>query len=194
MKKILLAAVLSLLPFAVFAQSAIRMPEASPAASVGQTIGVTDVNVTYHRPSVNKRKIWGGLVPFGTVWRTGANENTTISFSTPVKVEGQALPAGTYALYAIPGATQWTMIFSKFTGDWGAYNYDPSEDALRVAVTPQSVAESQERLSYTFDDVTNNSAIASLRWEKLRVPSRSSRRRRYRAAAPASRPSPAASR
>jgi len=170
MKKILLAAVLSLLPFAVFAQSAIRMPEASPAASVGQTIGVTDVNVTYHRPSVNKRKIWGGLVPFGTVWRTGANENTTISFSTPVKIEGQALPAGTYALYAIPGAAQWTMIFSKFTGDWGAYNYDPSEDALRVAVTPQSVAESQERLSYTFDDVTNSSAIASLRWEKLRVP------------------------
>lgn len=170
MKNLAIAAALLLLPLALFAQSAIRVPDASPAASVGQTIGITDVNVTYHRPAVNKRKIWGGLVPYGAMWRTGANENTTISFSTPVKVEGQPLPAGTYALYAIPGPTQWTMVFSKFTGDWGAYNYDPSEDALRVTVTPQTMAESQERLSYTFDDVTNNAATASLRWEKLRVP------------------------
>ena len=170
MKKLSIAASLLLVALSAFAQSAIRLPEQSPAASAGQTIGVTDVSVTYHRPAVNKRKIWGGLVPFGAVWRTGANENTTISFSTPVKIEGQPLPAGTYALYAIPGAAQWTMIFSKFTGGWGAYNYDPAEDALRVTVTPQTVAESQERLSYTFDDVTNNAAVASLRWEKLRVP------------------------
>jgi hypothetical protein len=170
MKKALVVIASLLLASAALAQSPIRMPEASPAASVGQTIGVTDINITYHRPAVNKRKIWGGLVPYGTPWRTGANENTTISFSTPVKIEGQALPAGTYALYAIPTASQWTMIFSKFNGDWGAYNYDPSEDALRVNVTPQTVTESQERLGYTFDDVTNNSAVASLRWEKLRVP------------------------
>ena len=170
MKKPFIAAPLLLVALSAFAQSPIRLPDASPAASVGETIGVTDVNVTYHRPAVNKRKIWGGLVPLGTIWRTGANENTTISFSTPVKVEGQTLPAGTYALYAIPGPAQWTMIFSRFTGDWGAYNYDPSEDALRVTVTPQTVADSQERLSYTFDDVTNNAAVTSLRWEKLRVP------------------------
>jgi tetratricopeptide (TPR) repeat protein len=170
MKHIAIAAVLLFVTLPAFGQSAIRMPEASPAASVGQTIGVTDVNITYHRPAVNKRRIWNGLVPYGTPWRTGANENTTISFSTPVKVEGKDLPAGTYALYAIPSASQWTIIFSKFTGDWGAYNYDPAEDALRVNVTPQATENSEERLAYTFDDVTNSSAMASLRWEKLRVP------------------------
>jgi TolA-binding protein len=170
MKSAFAALLLLLAATSAFAQSAIRLPDASPAASAGQTIGITDVNVSYHRPAVNKRKIWGGLVPFGTIWRTGANENTTIAFSTPVKVEGQALAAGTYGLFAIPGASQWTMVFSKFTGDWGGYNYDPAEDALRVTVTPQTVADAQERLAYTFDDVTNNAAVLSLRWEKLRVP------------------------
>ena len=155
-----------------FPQGAIRLPDASPAASTGQTVGVTDINITYHRPAVNKRRIWGGLVPYGTMWRAGANENTTISFSTPVKVEGQNVPAGTYALYFLPGQTQWTAVLSKFTGDWGAYNYDQSEDVARATVTPQTVNDSQERLQYTFDDITNNSANVSLRWEKLRVPLR----------------------
>src|SRR5579862_3642426 len=92
----------------LMAQSVIRLPEISPAATAGQTIGVTDIAVTYHRPSVNKRKIWGGLVPYGVLWRSGANENTTISFSTPVKIEGQPLPAGTYGLFMLPTASQWT--------------------------------------------------------------------------------------
>lgn len=170
MKKLAFAALLLLLCQVAAAQAPFKLPEASPAATVGETIGVTDVAITYHRPAVNKRRIWNGLVPYGTPWRAGANENTTIAFSTPVKIEGQALPAGSYALYAIPGASQWTMILSKFTGDWGVYNYDPSEDAVRVTVTPQPVADSVERLQYTFDDVTNNSAIVALRWEKLRVP------------------------
>jgi Protein of unknown function (DUF2911) len=152
------------------AQPAIRMPEASPKASVSQAIGVTDVEIHYNRPAVNKRKIWGGLVPFGAVWRAGANENTTISFSTPVTVEGTALPAGTYGLFTIAGPDKWQIVFSKFTGAWGAYSYDPAEDAARVTVTPQATTESQERLLFTFDDVTNNAATASLRWEKLRVP------------------------
>ena len=155
---------------AAVAQPAIRVPEASPAATVGQTVGVTDITINYHRPAVNKRTIWGGLVPYGVVWRAGANENTTISFSTPVKVEGQALPAGTYGLFMIPGQSQWTVIFSKFTGGWGAYSYDASEDAARVTVTPQTMSDSQERMAYIFDDVTNEAATLSLRWEKLRVP------------------------
>ena len=154
----------------VFGQPVIPTPQASPAATVGQTIGVTDVSVTYHRPAVNNRRIWGGLVPFNEVWRAGANDNTTITFSTPVKIEGQALPAGAYGLHMIPTATQWTVIYSKFNQAWGSYMYDPSEDALRVTVTPQPASEAQERLAYTFDDVTNNSATANLRWEKLRVP------------------------
>jgi len=154
----------------LMAQGALNLPEASPAATVGQTIGITNVAIIYHRPAVNSRKIFGGLVQYGDLWRAGANESTTISFSTPVKIEGQALPAGTYGLFMIPSASQWTVVFSKFAGSWGAYNYDQSEDALRVNVTPQAVADNQERLAYTFDDLTNNSANASLRWEKLRVP------------------------
>ena len=171
MKKIaIVSTMMFVIALPAFGQGAIKLPDASPSATVGQTIGLTDVTINYHRPAVNKRKIFGGLVPFGTPWRTGANENTTISFSTPVKIEGQALPAGTYAFYAIPSASQWTLIFSKFTGDWGVYNYDPAEDALRVNVTPQMVNDAQERLTYSFDDVANNSAVASLRWDKLRVP------------------------
>ena len=154
----------------VIAQPALRLPDVSPAATVGQTIGITDISITYHRPAVNNRKIFGGLVQYGALWRAGANENTTIWFSTPVKIEGQPLPAGKYALYMLPSASQWTVVFSKFAGDWGAYNYDPAEDALRVNVTPQSVSDSQERLAYTFDDITNNSANASLRWERTRIP------------------------
>jgi len=155
---------------AVLAQPAIRVPEASPGATIGQTVGVTDITINYHRPAVNKRTIWGGLVPYGVVWRAGANENTTISFSTPVKVEGQMLPAGNYGLFMIPGQSQWTVIFSKFTGGWGAYSYDQSEDAARVTVTPQTMGDWQERMAFLFDDVTNDAATLSMRWEKLRVP------------------------
>jgi len=170
MKNVVIGTALCLFALSLFGQGAIRLPDTSPAATVGETIGVTDVSITYHRPAVNKRKIWGGLVSYDTLWRAGANQNTVISFSTPVKIEGKELPAGKYAFYVLPTASQWTLVFSRFTGDWGAYNYDAAEDALRVNVTPQPTAESQERLAYTFDDVTNNSANVSLRWEKLRVP------------------------
>src|SRR5205085_8537560 len=152
------------------AQPALRVPDVSPAATAGQTIGITDVAIMYHRPAVNNRRIFGGLVQYGALWRAGANENTTISFSTPVKIEGQPLPAGKYGLYMLPTASQWTVVFSKFAADWGAYNYDPSEDALRVNVTPQTVSDNQERLAYTFDDITSNSATAALRWERMRIP------------------------
>jgi TolA-binding protein len=155
---------------AAVAQPALRLPEPSPAATVGQTIGITDVTIAYHRPAVNKRKIFGGLVPYGVLWRAGANENSTISFSTPVKVEGQSLPAGKYGLFMIPGESQWTVVLSKFADDWGTYNYDPSEDAARVTVTPQTTAENQERMGFTFEDLTNNSANATLRWANVRVP------------------------
>ena len=162
----------ALAPGVAFAQSVIRLPRPSPSASAGQTIGITDVEIRYHRPQVGKRKIWGGLVQYGVLWRAGANENTTISFSTPVKVEGKPVPAGTYALYMLPTPAEWTLILSRFTGDWGTYNYDPSEDALRVPLSPRPLAEPEERLSYGFDDLTDSSAVASLRWEKLRVPFR----------------------
>ena len=153
-------------------QPAIRLPETSPAASAAGTIGVTDVEVRYHRPAVNKRKIWDGLVPYGVVWRAGANENTTISFSTRVTVEGKPVAAGTYGLFMIPAAGRWTVILSKFAAGWGAYSYEPSEDEARLEVAPQPLSEPQERLLYTFDDLAADGATLSLRWEKLRVPLR----------------------
>jgi len=126
MKRQLVAAAVLAVAASALAQSPIRLPEPSPAAEAGQTVGVTDIAIHYHRPAVNKRTIWGGLVPYNELWRAGANENTTISFSTPVRVEGQTLPAGTYGLFMIPTPAQWTIVLSKFGADWGAYNYDPS--------------------------------------------------------------------
>lgn len=169
--KRLLIVILLLSASAAAAQPLLRVPQASPRARVEETFGVTDVAVDYHRPSVNGRKIWGGLVAYDVVWRAGANESTLVSFSTPVKVEGQPLAAGTYSLFLIPGAPQWTVVLNRFTGGWGTYSYDASEDVLRVKVTPQAI-EMQERLAYTFDDAKNDAVTLSMRWEKLRVPVR----------------------
>ena len=118
---------------------------------------------------VNKRKVWGNLVPYGQVWRAGANENTTISFSDPVTIEGKALPQGTYGLHMIPGENEWAVIFSKNSTAWGSFTYDQAEDALRVTVKPQP-AEFHEALTYDFDDVAPDSSLVTLRWEKVAVP------------------------
>ena len=144
-------------------------PEASSEASVSQRLGLTDLEVTYHRPATNGRPVWGALVPYGQVWRAGANENTTISFSTPVSVNGTQIAAGTYGLHMIPTAGEWTVIFSRESGAWGSFSYDQSEDVARVTVKPEA-APHQERLGYTFDEPTADSTVLALRWEKLRVP------------------------
>jgi len=151
------------------AQTLLTLPEGSQRASVAQRLGTTDIGVTYHRPLVNDRKVWGGIVPYGQVWRAGANENTTISFSDPVSVEGQPLAKGTYGLHMIPGTDSWTVIFSKNSTSWGSFSYKQEEDALRVTVKPQS-SEMHEALVYDFDDVKPDSAAVTLRWEKLAVP------------------------
>lgn len=144
-------------------------PDASPAASATQVVGLTEMTVSYHRPAVNGRKIWGGLVPYDQVWRAGADENTTVSFSTPVTVNGAKLEAGTYGVHMIPTTGAWTVIFSKESGAWGSFSYDQTEDAARISVTPEPAAM-QERLGYSFDDPTRDSAVLAMRWEKLRVP------------------------
>jgi hypothetical protein len=144
-------------------------PEASPEATVSQVVGLTQLSVSYHRPAANGRAVWGALVPYGQVWRAGANENTTVTFSTPVHVNGTTLAAGTYGLHMIPTAGDWTAIFSRETGAWGSFSYDPKEDAARVTVKPEP-APQQERLSYSFDEPTADSVILAMRWEKLRVP------------------------
>lgn len=158
-------------------------PRESPAASISQTVGVTEITLKYHRPSVNGRAIWGChtndllqrpgavypcLVPNGQVWRAGANDATTISFSTEVKIEGQTLPAGTYGLFIIPSQTEWMIIFNKRDKQWGAFAYNEKEDALRVKSVPQS-AEHLERLQYSFPIASNDSARIELHWEKVKV-------------------------
>jgi len=146
-----------------------QLPRPSPGASVSQTVGVTEITLRYSRPGVKERKIWGGLVPYGEVWRTGANENTTITFSTPVRLGGTELPAGTYGLQTIPTEKEWTVILSKDADLWGAFNYKPENDAVRFQATPQP-AEHQERMGFAFEDVTDTSAKIVLRWEKIAVP------------------------
>jgi hypothetical protein len=144
------------------------LPQPSPSASVSQRVGLTDITVAYHRPAVAKRKIWGELVPYGDVWRAGANINTTITFSTPVTVGGKKLAAGTYGLHMIPTEKDWTVALSTVSTAWGSFSYDAKEDAVRVTVTPKA-ADFEESLEYTFENPTDNSVTVVLHWEKLQV-------------------------
>src|SRR5712692_2446492 len=145
------------------------LPRISQRATVIQRVGMTDVTITYHEPLAGGREIWGKIVPYGKVWRAGANENTTITFSDDVSVEGKPLAAGTYGLHTIPDKDQWTVIFSKNSTSWGSFSYDEKEDALRVTVKPQA-ADFREALTYTFEEIKPDSTAATLRWEKLAVP------------------------
>jgi hypothetical protein len=154
----------------VSAQSDLKLPDVSEAAEVKQRIGLTDITIKYHRPLVNGRKIWGGLVPYGKVWRAGANENTTIEFSDPVSVEGKTLDKGTYGLHMIPNPDSCTVIFSKTNTGWGSYSYDQKEDALRVDVKPKPLAQSEEALEFEFEDLRPTSTAVTLKWEKLGIP------------------------
>lgn len=147
----------------------LELPRPSQHAVITQRIGITDITINYHRPMVNKRKVWGGLVPYGQVWRAGANENTVIKFTDPVTIEDKPLPKGSYGLHMIPGENEWTIIFSKNSTSWGSFTYDQAEDALRVTVKPQP-SEFHEALAYDFDDVKPDSSVVTLRWEKVAVP------------------------
>jgi hypothetical protein len=146
-----------------------ELPDKSQAAEVSQRIGLTDIIVRYNRPLVNGRKIWDGLVPYGKVWRAGANMNTTIRFTDPVTIEGRPLLAGVYGIHMIPNAGEWTVIFSKNSTSWGSFTYKPEEDALRVSVRP-TASEMHEALTYEFDDVRSQSAVVALKWAELAVP------------------------
>jgi Protein of unknown function (DUF2911) len=154
----------------ISAQNDLNLPDVSQAAEVKQRIALTDVTVKYHRPLVNGRKIWGGLVPYGKVWRAGANENTTIAFSDPVWVEGQPLAKGIYGLHMIPNPDSWTVIFSKTNTGWGSYSYKQDEDAVRVNVKPRPLTEQEEALEFEFEALKPDSTALTLKWEKLAVP------------------------
>jgi tetratricopeptide (TPR) repeat protein len=155
-------------------------PQISPAAVVKQEIGLSWIKISYHRPGVKGREIWGKLVPYGLTtsafgngnprpWRAGANENTTITFTDDAKIEGHPIKAGTYALFMIVQPEEWTLVLSSNSTSWGSFYYDESEDVLRVKLKPKE-ASHQEWLEYGFDNITANSVEAYLHWEKVKVP------------------------
>ncbi|MGB5849277.1 MAG: DUF2911 domain-containing protein [Ignavibacteriaceae bacterium] len=141
----------------------------SPKAAVIQTVGFTEVRIDYNRPGVKGREIWGGLVPFDLVWRAGANEATKFTFSTDVKINGKTLKAGSYSFFVVPTKDKWTLIFNKVADQWGAFEYNEAEDALRFDVTPDE-GSMQEWLAYTIKKTSINSAVIKLEWEKLNIP------------------------
>jgi hypothetical protein len=178
------------------AQQLVKTPRPSQKASVMQTIGVTDITITYSRPGVKGRPIWGDppagmesrakgeatldnqnerqkgepIVPYGHVWRAGANEATMFVTTDDVSINGQPLKAGTYSLHTLPGKEEWQFIFNSDSGQWGSFDYDPKKDVMRVKAKPETTGDNQEWLSYTFDPVTDTTAQVNLRWERLRVP------------------------
>jgi tetratricopeptide (TPR) repeat protein len=159
-----------LAPASLFAQGPpLKLPEASPAATVSQRIGITDIGVRYHRPAVKGRTVWGDLVPYDQVWRAGANENTVLSVSTPVTMGGKVIPAGEYGLHVIPAQAEWTVILSTESTAWGSFFYDQAKDAVRFTVRPQP-GEFHEYLAYTFDGPSQDGVTLTLRWEKVGLP------------------------
>jgi tetratricopeptide (TPR) repeat protein len=146
-----------------------KVVRVSQGASVSQTIGLTDISVTYHRPGVKGREIWGKLVPYDQVWRAGANEATTVTFSDDATIAGKQLKAGTYSFFVTPRHGDWTVIFNSQPKQWGAYSYDSTKDALKFSVKPETAAH-EEWLSYNFSDLTTSSVKLVLRWEKIALP------------------------
>jgi Protein of unknown function (DUF2911) len=140
-------------------------PRVSPSASVSKKAGNVDIKIDYSQPSVKGRKVWGGLVPYDQVWRTGANEATTIEFSNDVKINGKALSAGKYSLFTIPGKDSWVIIFNKTADQWGSFKYNKDLDALRVSVKAKSSSAMTEKMTF---DISEN-GIVGLQWEKQRV-------------------------
>lgn len=165
----LIGSLFLLFTFSLFAQQNLTLPDASQYATVMQQVGLTDIKIDYHRPGVKGRQIWGVLVPYNQVWRAGANQNTTISFSNDVIIAGQNVPAGTYGLHMIPTKGDWTIILSRDYRAWGSFFYNEGNDLLRFTAKPLS-SDFHEWLMYSFDEVTPNSTTASLNWDKLKIP------------------------
>lgn len=157
-----------LLPGLTMNAQQFRTPRPSPNATVTQTVGVTDITIDYSCPGVKERKIWGDLVPYDKVWRTGANEVTSITFSDPVKVNGNNLPAGTYGIHTIPREKEWDVIFSGSTKVNDPSNFDEKKEVLRIKVQPVENAFT-ERMTFAFSDMTDNSAMINLLWEKIKI-------------------------
>lgn len=156
-------------PRSAAAQSAgPELPQPSPKARVEQRVGLTDFSVDYSSPGVKARPIWGQLVAFDRPWRTGANAATKLTANREFKFGGKTVPAGTYALYTVPGKTQWSVALSSSTDAWGNDGFDPKKDVARIVVKPQAI-RGRERLTFLFTSTTDTSASLDLEWEKVRV-------------------------
>ena len=151
------------------ATAAVQLPEASPGAVITQEVGISKVTITYHRPAVKGRKIWGDLVPTGKVWRLGANEATTVELSHDAKINGADIKAGKYALFAIPNESEWTLILNRKSDQWGAYFYKAEDDVLRFAAKPQP-AEATEWFDIDTVPVSDRAIRVDVTWDKVRVP------------------------
>ncbi len=169
MKKSLIVLTALALTTSAFAQQQVRTPRSSPSASLTQTIGITDMTIKYSRPGVKGRAIWGGLVPYDKVWRAGANEATTITFSDDVTINGQKLPRGTYSLHTTPGQSSWKIHFNSVADQWGSYSYDPAKDVVVVTATPQTVPHT-EWLTFDVPEMSTDKATFHIRWDKVAVP------------------------
>lgn len=162
-------AVAALLVFASAASAQLQTPAASPFSKIEQKVGLTDITIEYSRPSMKGREIYGGLVPFDAVWRTGANQPTKVTFGGDVVLGGQEIPAGAYALYTIPGEEEWTVIVYQSTELWGSFGYDQANDQARFTVKPIELAHPVETFTIGFDALRNDSATVFLDWETTRV-------------------------
>jgi hypothetical protein len=168
MRKAKLMLYLAILLSVISSAQDFRTPRPSPDATVSQFVGVTKITIDYSSPAVKNRKIWGELVPFGAVWRTGANEATTVTFTDEVSINGNSLAVGTYGIHCIPNANEWEIIFSKDTPVDASSNYDAKKDVLRIKVKPEE-HYFVERMTFLFTDATENSVNINLVWEKLKV-------------------------
>ncbi len=166
---------LALTPASSAQERASDAPRVSPNAHVGQTFGFTEVDVTYGRPAINDRSLFADgseLAPYGEVWRAGANEATTVTFSTDVMAEGQPLEAGTYALFVVPGDGAWSVHFNREANQWGAFGHDPAQDAVVASIMPQIATNPVEQMQFTFADVSNEGTTLHLEWGTTRLPIR----------------------
>jgi hypothetical protein len=163
------ALALSLAGNAALAQTALETPAPSPKAKVEQRVGITDFAVEYSSPGTKGRQIWGGLVPYDALWRTGANMATKLTVSNDFVVGGKTVPAGSYSIFTIPGKSTWTVILNTVFEQGGTDEYDQSKDAVRLTVTPESLASPRERMTFLFSNTTDNSSDLDLEWDKLRV-------------------------
>jgi hypothetical protein len=169
--RLLLPAAAAIFATGLFAQTTkLEWPVASPAATLKQRVGLTDIEITYSRPGAKGRVMLGKIEPYGKVWRTGANNATTITFSTAVKLGGKDVPAGKYALFTIPNEREWTVIINKGAAQWGAFTYDEGADLIRFNVTPLPLTAPVETFEIGINDIRDDSATINLSWEKVRVP------------------------